>query len=104
MNKIKPNFYSLLQVYFLNENIALYQYILLYYIFIKLKGAFKVPAGGFEKFKVKISKSYISSHSRLPVAHTCFNQLELPVYSSKNEFKSNLEKALQEGNTGFFIS
>jgi E3 ubiquitin-protein ligase HUWE1 len=39
----------------------------------------------------------------LPVAHTCFNALDLPEYPSKEILRSKLEMALEMGSKGFFI-
>lgn len=38
----------------------------------------------------------------LPVAHTCFNLLDLPVYSSKERLTEKLVKAIQQ-TEGFGI-
>jgi hypothetical protein len=51
------------------------------FFFIYLLGSFKPPTGGFEDFPIKLNK--IDSDNQLPVAHTCFNTLDLPVYPSK---------------------
>ncbi len=39
--------------------------------------------------------------SRLPSAHTCFNQLDLPEYESKEQLVERLRVAVNEGNVGF---
>ena len=39
--------------------------------------------------------------SAYPRSHTCFNQLDLPVYSSREEMRSRLEEALSMNLTGF---
>ena len=36
------------------------------------------------------------SEDFLPVAHTCFNLLDLPKYSSKQKMKEKLLKAIQQ--------
>ena len=41
------------------------------------------------------------SSTHLPSAHTCFNQLDLPVYNSKDELAERLHKAIEYGLTGF---
>lgn len=46
-----------------------------------------------------IHKAYNSS--LLPTAHTCFNQLDLPEYSSTEELKEKLMIAIKEGGEGF---
>jgi E3 ubiquitin-protein ligase HUWE1 len=38
---------------------------------------------------------------RLPSAHTCFNQLDLPEYESKEVLRERLRMAIHEGATGF---
>lgn len=35
------------------------------------------------KFSFVIEKPYAEEENRLPVAHTCFNTLELPEYKTK---------------------
>jgi len=39
--------------------------------------------------------------SRLPTSHTCFNQLDLPVYATKELLKEKLEQAVEEAHEGF---
>ena len=38
---------------------------------------------------------------RLPSAHTCFNQIDLPEYESKEQLVSKLMTALKHGASGF---
>ena len=38
---------------------------------------------------------------RLPSAHTCFNQIDLPEYTSKDQLVEKLMTALRHGATGF---
>lgn len=64
-------------------------------------GSFKVPYGGFKNFPLKIERG-ISPES-LPVAHTCFNQIDLPEYPSKEILKDKLSVAISEGSQGFHI-
>ena len=47
-----------------------------------------------------IHKAFGGSHL-LPSAHTCFNQLDLPAYSSAEELKEKLLMAITEGAEGF---
>jgi len=70
-------------------------------------GSSKVPLGGFSTLqgisgpqKFQIHKAYGGS-TRLCSAHTCFNQLDLPEYSSAEELKERLLTAIHEGGTGF---
>ena len=64
-------------------------------------GSFKVPYGGFKNFKIKIERLY--NGNALPTAHTCFNQLDLPEYESKEKMKDKILVAILEGNKGFYI-
>lgn len=70
-------------------------------------GSSKVPLEGFRALqgirghqKMQIYKSYASPDS-LPTAHTCFNQLDLPVQPNKNILKEKLICAISEGKEGF---
>ena len=38
---------------------------------------------------------------RLPSAHTCFNQIDLPEYESKEQLVEKLMTALKHGASGF---
>lgn len=69
-------------------------------------GTSKVPLEGFKALqgmngptKFSIHKAY-ESH-RLPTAHTCFNQLDLPEYGTFEEMKKNLLIAVRMGAAGF---
>jgi hypothetical protein len=44
---------------------------------------------------------YGATENRLPTAHTCFNQLDLPEYDSKATLVERLAMAIHEGATGF---
>ncbi|KAJ3143321.1 hypothetical protein HDU90_000079 [Geranomyces variabilis] len=70
-------------------------------------GTSKVPLEGFAELqgsggvqKFQIHKDF-SSPERLPSAHTCFNQLDLPLYESYEQLRSSLLIAISEGATGF---
>ncbi|KAJ2806658.1 E3 ubiquitin-protein ligase tom1, partial [Coemansia guatemalensis] len=70
-------------------------------------GTSKVPLEGFAQLqgnqgvqRFQIHKDF-SSPTRLPTAHTCFNQLDLPLYDSFETLKSNLLLAISECSTGF---
>lgn len=67
-----------------------------------LSGSFSVPFGGFKDFALKIER-IPNNKEALPVAHTCFNQLDLPIYDSKEIMKEKLLIALTEGSKGFYI-
>jgi E3 ubiquitin-protein ligase HUWE1 len=70
-------------------------------------GTSKVPLDGFKALqgvhgpqKFQIHKAY-GPTDRLPSAHTCFNQLDLLEYESKEQLKERLLKAIHEGSEGF---
>ncbi|KAF9145192.1 hypothetical protein BGX30_010067 [Mortierella sp. GBA39] len=70
-------------------------------------GTSKVPLGGFSQLqgisgvqKFQIHKDF-SSTKRLPSAHTCFNQLDLPEYETYDELRQQLLTAISECSTGF---
>ena len=44
-----------------------------------------------------------SLNSILPTAHTCFNQLVLPPYTSLDALKERLEYALENAGSGFHM-
>ncbi|CAH1174272.1 unnamed protein product [Phaedon cochleariae] len=56
-------------------------------------GSDRVPVGGLSRLKLVIAKNGPDS-DRLPTAHTCFNVLLLPEYSSKEKLKDRLVKAI----------
>lgn len=69
-------------------------------------GTSKVPIGGFRSLqgmsgiqRFQIHKA--SGVDRLPSSHTCFNQLDLPDYSSPESLAEKLRIAIREGSTGF---
>ena len=70
-------------------------------------GSSKIPMGGFANLegmngvsKFLICKAY-GKPARLPAAHTCFNQLDLPEYESADQLRERLLLAIREGATGF---
>jgi len=58
-----------------------------------LTGCDRVPVGGMKTLVLKIQRSAETAH--LPVAHTCFNLLDLPDYSTKEKLRYMLLKAIQ---------
>lgn len=64
-------------------------------------GAFKIPVDGFKNNPLRLAK--ISNKERLPVAHTCFNLIDLPNYENKELLKERLLTAIFEGHSGFHI-
>lgn len=70
-------------------------------------GTSKVPLEGFKALqgisglqRFQIHKAY-GSPDRLPSAHTCFNQLDLPEYPSKEQLEERLLLAIHEASEGF---
>ncbi|AQK40067.1 E3 ubiquitin-protein ligase UPL1 [Zea mays] len=70
-------------------------------------GTSKVPLEGFSELqgisgpqRFQIHKAY-GSTNHLPSAHTCFNQLDLPEYTSKEQLQERLLLAIHEANEGF---
>eukprot|EP01132_Coremiostelium_polycephalum_P003196 gene3196-4002_t len=55
-------------------------------------GSDRVPYGGLKKLGFSITKT--ADSDRLPSAHTCFNALILPAYTSKEKLEDRLLKAL----------
>ncbi|XP_064481318.1 ubiquitin-protein ligase E3A-like [Ornithodoros turicata] len=56
-------------------------------------GSDRVPVGGLSKLRLVIARHGPDS-DRLPTAHTCFNVLLLPEYSSKEKLQERLLKAI----------
>lgn len=56
-------------------------------------GSDRVPLGGLSKLRLVIARNGPDS-DRLPTAHTCFNVLLLPEYSSREKLKDRLIKAI----------
>lgn len=70
-------------------------------------GTSKVPLEGFAKLQGSDGIQKFQIHrdprtkDRLPTAHTCFNQLDLPEYETYEELRQQLLLAINEGETGF---
>ncbi|XP_028409718.1 LOW QUALITY PROTEIN: apoptosis-resistant E3 ubiquitin protein ligase 1-like [Dendronephthya gigantea] len=64
-------------------------------------GSSQLPPGGFACLTPKFSFSSSPIRNGLPRAHTCFNQLVLPDYTSYEEFDRCLHLAITEGCEGF---
>ncbi len=65
-----------------------------------------MPIDGFKSLQGMHGVQRFSIHrasgtDRLPSAHTCFNQLDLPDYSSMKVLQDKLLIALREGSQGF---
>lgn len=70
-------------------------------------GTSKVPLNGFKELsglngisKFSVHRVYKST-DRLPTAHTCFNQIDLPEYESYTKLRNALLLAIREGHEGF---
>lgn len=71
-------------------------------------GSSKVPLGGFanlpgmgggvQRFQIH---RVAGDSERLPSAHTCFNQLDLPEYATRDKLRERLLTAIREGSEGF---
>ncbi|KAH9949004.1 hypothetical protein B0H21DRAFT_198859 [Amylocystis lapponica] len=70
-------------------------------------GTSRVPLGGFVELQGVQGVQRFSIHraygdtDRLPQAHTCFNQIDLPQYSSYEMLRQQLLLAINEGGEGF---
>jgi E3 ubiquitin-protein ligase HUWE1 len=72
-----------------------------------ITGTSKVPLEGFRALqgisgpqRFQIHKAY-GAPERLPSAHTCFNQLDLPNYATKDQLQDRLLLAIHEASEGF---
>ena len=61
-------------------------------------GSLRVPATGFQALSppFELSVTVGADPNSLPTAHTCVNQLCLPVYKTKEELKEKLLLAMEE--------
>jgi len=70
-------------------------------------GSSKVPLQGFEALEGMNGPQKFQIHrddrstDRLPSAHTCFNQLDLPAYETYDKLRNYMLKAVQECSQGF---
>ena len=73
-------------------------------------GTSKVPLQGFAKLEGMNGPQKFQIHrddrdtSRLPCAHTCFNQLDLPAYENFEKLRTMLLMAIRECSTGFGLA
>uniref|UniRef100_A0A1I8INF1 HECT-type E3 ubiquitin transferase n=1 Tax=Macrostomum lignano TaxID=282301 RepID=A0A1I8INF1_9PLAT len=73
-------------------------------------GTSKVPLGGFAKLEGMRGQQKFQVHrdgrstDRLPTAHTCFNQLDLPVYESYEKLREMLLLAITECSEGYGLA
>ena len=63
-----------------------------------ITGTKNAPVGGLGNMAIKITK--IENSERLPMAHTCFNQLDLPDYGNPQKLKEKLLICI-ENSDGF---
>ena len=87
-------FWRVLRTFDRTQRVKLVQFI---------TGTGKIPVGGFSELvgmsgpqKFNIHKDR-SGSDRLPQAHTCFNQLDLPEYTSYEQLRERLIYAISEG-------
>jgi hypothetical protein len=66
-------------------------------------GTGRLPADGFRALKpnFKVDLAGTEPPTNLPSSHTCFNQLCLPPYRSKEEMQQKLDQAIGYGAEGF---
>ncbi len=73
-------------------------------------GTSKVPLQGFSKLEGMNGPQKFQIHrddrdtSRLPCAHTCFNQLDLPAYENYEKLRTMLLMSIRECSTGFGLA
>ena len=63
-------------------------------------GSSRLPAEGFAGLRPPFHVEVQGEPTNLPSAHTCFNELDLPNYGSKEALEEKLKLAL-EHNAGF---
>jgi len=85
------------------EIVALMDQIMLANLLFFITGSSKVPHGGFKDAPISLIKGS-NDTSSLPIAHTCFSELEIPLYESKEQFYEKLLLAISEGKEGFYIA
>ncbi|KAK3286893.1 hypothetical protein CYMTET_5577 [Cymbomonas tetramitiformis] len=73
-------------------------------------GTSRVPVQGFKalqgadgNIKLFTIQSLNLDQSKFPKAHTCFNRIELPMYTSKEQLRKFVTMAIMMENTGFGI-
>ena len=67
-------------------------------------GSDRAPITGLEDIEFIIGiegEKEDEDQEKLPTAHTCFNQLDLPEYTSEEQVKERLLYAINEGSEGF---
>ena len=86
---------------------TIYFYFIYLFLFIYFLLCSQVPLDGFKALQgsdgtkqFNIQKAFGGTHL-LPSAHTCFNQLDLPAYTSEDMLREKLMIAIKEGSEGF---
>ena len=70
-----------------------------------ITGSSQIPIGGFAAYDPPITiAASVSEVDSIPTAHTCFNELVLPRYSSYNKLLQAIYVALNYGSEGFAFS
>ena len=94
-------FWEIIESYDDNERAEFLQFV---------TGSCKIPLEGFKALpgiggvnKFLISKVFDKNFDRLPTAHTCTNQLDLPEYPTKEILKRRLHFAIKEGKGFGFV-
>ena len=94
-------FWEIIESYDNNERAEFLQFV---------TGSSKVPLEGFSALqgiggvnKFLISKVFDKNFDRLPTAHTCTNQLDLPEYPNKEILRQRLKFAIKEGKGFGFV-
>jgi len=65
-------------------------------------GSSSLPVGGIKNLSPQLNVELVlNDDDQLPSAHTCFNTLDLPLYSSADVLKEKLLLAITEGFEGF---
>ena len=98
-SNVVKNFWEIIESFDNDERAEFLQFV---------TGSSKVPLEGFSALqgigginKFKISKVFDNNYDRLPTAHTCTNQLDLPDYPNKEILYERLRLAIKEGKNSF---
>jgi len=66
-------------------------------------GSSLLPHGGFKELQPIFRITVYNTKGKLPVAHTCFNEICLSDHRSYESFEKSLRTAIMEGNEGFAL-
>merc|ERR1712187_608730 len=67
-------------------------------------GSSRLPSGGFAELDPKFEMHIIpGTPDHLPIAHTCFNRIDLYTYISKEQLNEKLQSALEAGEGFQFV-